>query len=341
MTLPARHRTFFDLFPAPEFLLLSTTGVAVTDSDTKFVQLRRKMFGDGFELAHASKVSNPQGAVEAGLIKNPNGLVSVLKKLSSHFNIRYAHATLPEEKVYLFTTSIEKVPFEGLRDAVAFIVEENVPVSLAESVFDFEIIDQMADSNEIKLTVTVLPKDLVNAYITLFESAGITPISFDIESQAIARALIHRGDKQPNLIVNLSREKTGFYVVEDEVVQFSTTSAYSIGEDDSYPNLNDLKAEMHKVLAFWGARSDPLRLSDSEASKSGQAGKKIENIILCGFGASKHDFVKKLMSGSEVPYALADVWQNMSASRSHIPQMSFDKSLEYASTIGLILPRGR
>src|SRR3989344_2718958 len=184
MIVPARHRAFFDLFPAPEFLLLSTTGVTVTDSDTKFVQLRRQTFGNGFELAHASKINNPQ------------------------------------------------VAFGGLRDAVAFIVEENVPVSLAESVFDFEIIDQMPGSNKIKLTVTVLPKDIVNAYITLFESAGITPISFDIESQAIARTLIHRGDRRPNLIINLSRKKTGFYVVEDKVVQFSTTSAYSIGEDD-------------------------------------------------------------------------------------------------------------
>ncbi|OHA89765.1 MAG: hypothetical protein A3C70_00705 [Candidatus Zambryskibacteria bacterium RIFCSPHIGHO2_02_FULL_43_14] len=331
MIVPARHRAFFDLFPAPEFLLLSTTGVTVTDSDTKFVQLRRQTFGNGFELAHASKINNPQGAVEAGLINKPDELVSVLKKLSSHFNIRYACATLPEEKVYLFTTSIEKVPFGGLRDAVAFIVEENVPVSLAESVFDFEIIDQMPGSNKIKLTVTVLPKDIVNAYITLFESAGITPISFDIESQAIARTLIHRGDRRPNLIINLSRKKTGFYVVEDKVVQFSTTSAYSIGEDDSYSNLNDLKAEMYKVLAFWDARSD----------KSGQAGKKIEKIILCGFGASKHDFVGKLMSGSEIPYVLADVWQNMSVSRSYAPQMSFDESLEYVSTVGLILPRDR
>ena len=331
MTLLARHRTFFDLFPAPEFLLLSTTGIAVTDSDTKFVQLRREIFGDGFELVRASKESNPQGAVEAGVINNPNELAPVFRKLSPHFNIRYAHATLPEEKVYLFTTSIERVPLEGLRDAVAFIIEENVPVTLAESVFDFEIIDQASDSNKIKLTVTVLPKNIVDAYIALFESVGIIPISFDIESQAIARALIHRGDKRANLIINLSRKKTGFYVVADEVVQFSTTPAYSIGEDDSYPSLNDLKAEMHKVLAFWNARSD----------KSGQAEKKIEKIILCGFGASKRDFVEKLMSENEVPYALADVWQNMSASKSHVPNISFDESLEYASAIGLILPRNK
>lgn len=320
-----KQKTFFDLFPAPEFLLLSTTGIAVADSNTKFVRLRREIFGDGFELAHASKVSNPQGAIEAGLINNPNELISILRKFSSHYGIRYAQATLPEEKAYLFTTSIEKVPFEGLRDAVAFIVEENVPVSLAESVFDFEIINEISDANKIKLTVTVLPKNIVNAYIELFESANITPISFDIESQAIARAVVHRGDKRPNLIINLSRKKTGFYIVADEVVQFSTTPAYSIGEDDSYPSLNDLKAEMRKVLAFWSARLE----------------KKVEKAILCGFGASKKDFVEKLMSESDVPYAPADVWLNTSSSRSHVSEIPFDESLDCASVIGLVLPRGR
>lgn len=325
MIVARKQRTFLDLFPAPEFLLLSTTGIAVTDSDTKFVQLRREISGNGFELAHLSKENNPQGAVEAGLIRNSAGLVPILKKLASHYGIRYARASLPEEKAYLFTTSIEKVPSEGLRDAVAFIVEENAPVSLADSVFDFEIIGEVPDANEIKLAVTVLPKNIVNAYTALFESAGITPISFDIEPQAIARALIRRGDKRSNLIINLSRKKTGFYVVEEEVVQFNTTPAYSIGEGDSYPSLNDLKAEMHKVLAFWNARP----------------GEKIENIILCGFGASKKDFVDKLMSESEIPYALADVWQNVSVSQGNVPNLSFDESLEYASAIGLVLSSGK
>ncbi|MDZ4206108.1 MAG: hypothetical protein U1C12_02790, partial [Patescibacteria group bacterium] len=122
----------------------------------------------------------------------------------------------------------------------------------------------------------------------------------------------------------------------------STTSAYGVGGDDSYPNLNDLKAEMRKVFAFWNARTDdPLRQNSSEASKSGQPGKKIEKAILCGLGRSRLDFVKKLMSESEVPYALADVWSNMSSPRRHVSEMPFDESLDYASVIGLVLPRDK
>lgn len=325
------QKTFLDLFPAPEFLLLSTAGIAVTDTDTKFVQLQREIFGDGFKLANASKINHPPKTIESGPINNPDELVNILKKLSSRYGIRYAHAVLPDEKAYLFTTTIGWVPPLGLKDAVAFIIEENAPISLAESVFDFEIIREDENAGEIKLSVSVVPKSVVSAYVGIFESALITPISFDLESQAIARAVIHRGDRRPHLIINLSLNKTGFYVVEEEVVQFSTTPAYGIDGGNSYPSLDDLKAEMRKVFVFWNARTD----------KSGKPEKKIEKVILCGLGGSKTDFVEKLMSESEVPYALADVWLNMSPSRSHVTEMPFDESLDYASVIGLVLPRGR
>lgn len=331
MIVSSKPKTFLNFFPTPEFLLLSTTGIAITDADIKFVRLRREIFGDRFELAHASSVDNPKGAVESGLINNPNELASILKKLSSHYKIRYARASLPEEKAYLFTTSINWVPFEGLKDAVAFIIEENAPVSLAESVFDFEIVSQDENTGEIKLSVSVLPKNVVNTYVALFESALITPVSFELESRAIARAVIERGDKRPHLIINLSLNKTGFYVVEKEVVQFSITPAYGLGEDNSYSSLDDLKAEMRKVFDFWNTRTD----------KSGKSEKKIEKVILCGPGGNNRDFVEKLISENEAPYALADVWLNMSSPRGHVPEMPVEESLDYASAIGLVLSRGR
>jgi len=333
MIVSSRQRTFLDFFPVPEFLLLSTTGIVITDDDTKFVQLRREIFGDGFELAHATKVANPKGAVESGLISSPAELVPILKKLALHYGIHYACAILPEEKAYLFTTTIGWVPHEGLKDAVAFIIEENAPVSLAESVFDFEIIDEDRGTGKIKLAVSVLPKNIVNTYVELFESVGITPISFELESQAISRAVVHYGDKRPCILINLSPKKTGFYVVEKGVVQFSTTLSYGIGVDGSYSNLNDLRAEMRKVLAFWNVRSEVN-------SKSGESENKIEKAILCGTGGNKKDFVEKFMSEGDVEYSPADVWLNMS-SRGHVPEIPLDESLDYASAIGLVLSHTR
>ncbi|MGB3922039.1 MAG: hypothetical protein WBL19_02005 [Minisyncoccia bacterium] len=329
MAVLLRRRSLMDFFPVPEFMLLSMTGIVITDDDTRFVELKRGLFGDGFELVHASKAANPKGAVESGLIVSPQNLAPVVKKLSEHYGVRYARAVLPEERAYLFTTTIDWVPREGLRDAVAFIIEENAPVSLAESVFDFEVINSDRGAGEIKLAVSVVPKEITKSYEGLLESVNITPISFELESQAVARAVIHREDKRPQLIINLSLKKTGFYVVEDGVAQFSTTPVFGIGADGAYANLADLRAEMRKVITFWNVRTD----------KEGRPGKKIEQIVLCGQGTNDPAFVDKLMEGSEVDHQLADVWLNLSSSRDATPPIPFEESLGYTPAIGLVLPR--
>lgn len=314
MILSLKQKTFFDLFPVPEFLLLSTTGITITDTDIKLVRLQRKILGGGIKLTHFSRTDSSE-------------LVSALKGFVSRYG-SYIRATLPEENSYLFTASIDRVSVEGLYDAVAFIVEENVPISLAESVFDFEIIDEDANSSEIKLAVTVLPKKIVDAHVKLFESAGMVPVSFDTESQAVARAIVRRGDKRPQLIINLSLGKTGLYVVEDEVVQFSITLTYDFGEDDSYPHLEDLKSEMNKVFSFWNDRTD----------KSGSPSKQIEQVLVTGLGASRKDFVEKLISDNKTPLTIADTWVNMSFPKNFVPDIKSDEALDYASAIGLILP---
>lgn len=327
MNQSTKRKKFLDFFPVPKFLLFSTTGVAISDKDTKFIQLQREGFGNAIRLDHASKVDNPVGAVQAGLINKPDEIVPILRKMAEHYGIQYAYATLPEERAYIFTTAIDWVPREGLKDAVAFIIEENVPVTLAESVFDFEIIEQEENTGKIKLVVTVIAKDVVNSYEKLFASAGITPVSFELESQAIARTAILYGDKRTHLIVNLSWKKTGFYIAEDRLVKFSTVSTYSIDDEGSTTSLNDLKAEIRKVLAFWNVHTD----------NSGKRENKIEQIVICGPGARKKDFIEKLMSEIEIPYSLVDIWLNLS-SRHHFPKMTFDESVSYISVVGSVLP---
>jgi hypothetical protein len=330
MNVSRRRKTFLSLFPTPKFLLLSTAGIVITDNNTKFVQLSKNILGSGFKLVHYSKVDNPKDAVAYGLINSPDKLAPILKDFAARFNVRYVHATLPEEKAYLFTTTIDSIPSEGLQDAVAFIVEENVPLSLTEAVFDFEVVSEDPVAKKIKLTVSVLPKSVVNSYVAVFESAGITPISFDIESQAIARAVVPHTDMRTQLIINLGEKKTGFYVIEEGVVQFSATIAYGAGEESSLSDLNNLKAEIERVLVFWNARID-----------IGNAKQKVEKILLCGLVASKKDFIEKLMSESKIEYSLADVWVNALAHPIHMTEKEHDESLYYASAIGLVLPRNK
>lgn len=300
--------------------------MAVTDESVHFIQFRRGLFGNGLKLSHYEKVMLPEGVMESGFINNAEKLAEVLKDLARRYNLRYARATLPEERAYLFTATIDKVPSEGLRDAVAFIIEENVPVTLENSVFDFDVLSTAEEGDKLRVTVSVISRKVVDFYLQVLGSAGITPASFDIESQAIARAAVPRGDKTTQLILNLGKNKTGFYVVEDEVVQFTTTLPYGAG-GGTEAHLNDLKTEIRKIFTYWSAHS-----------RGGVPAKNIEKVLLCGAASLDHGFVTELMSEVTTPFDWVDPWVNVSSSIEKLPPELIKDALEYVSAIGLAIP---
>ena len=319
MSVPSQTNFFYNHFPTPEYLTLSTSGVAITDESVHFIQFRHGLFGTGLKLAHYEKIALAEGVVESGFVNNAEKLTAILKDLAVRYSLNFVRATLPEERAYLFTTTIDKVPAEGLRDAVAFIIEENVPVSLADSVFDFDILNATEEADKLRVTVAVLSGKVVNFYLPVFAAAGITPVSFDIESQAIARASVPKGDKSAQLILNLGKKKTGLYVVEDEVVQFTTTLPHT--------QLNDLKTEIKKIFAFWGAHD-----------KSVGSDHNIKKVLVCGAASLEKAFVTELLSDSPVPYELANPWINLSGTIGQLPPELVKEALDYVPAIGLAIP---
>lgn len=319
----SKSNTFYNHFPTPEYLTLSTSGIAIKDEGINFIELHHGLFGTGLKLKSHENIPLQEGVVQSGSIYSEEKLAIALKSLSVKHRLSYTRATLPEEKAYLFTTSIQRVPEEGLKDAVAFIIEENVPVSLADSVFYFDIIGEDAKSPEIKVAVSVLPKQMVSAYTKVFESAGITPVSYDIESQAIARSVVPKGDMSSLLILNLEEKKTGLYVVEDGVVQFTTTLQYGAAGSSAH----ELKLEMRKIFAFWSARAKP-----------GMPERNITKALLTGSASQDHSSVSKLMAECPVEYSWGNPWVNVASADSAPPSEIYAEVAGYASVIGLALP---
>ena len=308
-------KTFFTYFPTPEYLSLSAPGMVISDDAITFIAFKRALFTGTLRLDRYHRVALPEGVVRLGLIANTERLVSTLKEFSGRFNLSHVRAILPEEKAYLFTANIDRVPPEGLRDAVAFILEENVPIPLSESVFYFDVIESTPDSAQIKVIVSVLPQKVATDYLTAFSAAGLTPVAFDIESQAIARAIVPKGDEATQLIINLEGRKTGFYIVEDEVVQFSTTLPFNIGK-----HVGDLKTEMHKIFAFWGARQT-----------------KIEKALLCGSASIHQSVVDELMSECPVPHTFSTPWANLATGTETLPKDLLAAEQDYVAAIGSAL----
>jgi len=318
-----KKNRFLDFFPVPLFLLLGSGGISINDEGIGLVEFKKGVRGH-YVLKYCVEYPLPVGAVVGGSIVNKEPVIAVLKEMKKKYRYEYVYSTLPEEKAYLFTTEVENVKPEDLRDVVAFTIEENAPVTLATSIFDFDIISVSADRQTLKVAVSVLPVSVVDSYIDVFKTAGITPVSFDIESQAIVRALVPRGDERSHLIVNVGKSKIGLYVAEDEVAQWSSTIAAGANDLRSEGGAAKLKTEMRKLFAFWNTRTD----------KNGVQQKRIEKIIFSGSGASDDSLIASIMFGVEIEYGLANVWVNAFSLENHIPDIPFKESLRFAAAAG-------
>jgi Type IV pilus assembly protein PilM len=313
----------FDLFPTPRFLTLKDAGVSISSRMVRYISFSPSG-KEELKVEHSGEIPLPEGVVSQGEVKDKQKLIDVLSKLSRDEGLRFVSATIPEERAYLFSTTIDKLPYRDLHDAVAFIIEENAPVSLSKSLFSFEVLDT---GDNLNVAVSVLPTDVAESYIEVFESAGLVPVSFDIESQAMARSFIKEGDERSHLIIYLGHSRVGFYLVRDEVVQFSSTLDLDVSESSNPEMIKTLKSEIRKFFSFWSSKSTTAQMPNQ----------KVERIIVGGPWARDEKLVSSIMSDVETPYALGNVWINVCDIERRLPDMPFETSLAYAAAIGAAL----
>ena len=351
------NRSFFRYFPPPPFLVMDAIGVHITDDFIRVIEFKHGTHGRSLKKFLEKKI--PAGILENGTILKKEELVAALKEVKKEFGYEFVRATLPEEKSYVFKTELPVLADSAIGGAIEFKIQENVPIPAAEAIFDYSVIGREKD--HLDVTVTVVQQTVVANYTDVFKRAGLTPLSFKVESQAVARAIIPNGEMKNTLIINFGEKQTGFYVVSHGVVQFASTLLlgsgsltalierhfkvstdkaleikktrnFSVGGDNAElmysisNSLSVIKDETNKVLAYW----------KSYTSKTGEE-KPIERIILCGADVVAANVDRYVSLGVGIPVEVAHVWENAFNIRASIPNLPMVDSLDYAAAIGLAL----
>src|SRR3989344_4204125 len=348
--LRENKKGFLDFFPAPRFLGMPAPALAVSDSSVRFIELEKAKKGLTFK--RYGKEVMPEGIVVSGQIKDSEALSKILGGFRKNHDIKHIRSTLPAEKGYVFTAELPANSSKDLRTSVEFIIEENVPLSVSEVVFDYDIlkIGDVTSNDGIHVSVSVIPIDAVNMYLDVFHSAGLSPLHFELESQAVSRSVVPANIRQPVLVIHLCRSKIGFYIVYGGAVNFSSTTSIDLapiisedslkkakGREDIkkedalifYPAAANIKSEMDKVFLFW----------ESQKDKWGEKGEDISHIIVCGSYADVPG-IRHYASNNGISAEVANVWVNAFSFENYIPPIPSSQALGYSSVIGLVLPRG-
>lgn len=339
---------------------MPAVGFDISDISMRFVELVETR--SGLVVGKFGDEAIPRGVIEGGEIKKPQELRKVFTEVKKKYGLEFVAVSLPEEKTYLFELNLPIIDRGEIRNAIELQLEEYVPLSPLEAVFDYEVVRETPAGTEV--SVVVFPRAIIEDYLGAFAGTGLTPVAFEMEAHAIARAVVPNGDMGTFMIVDFGRTRTGITVISGGIPRFTSTIPVGGGMLTAAvaKNLSISLEEAEKVkrekgiIAVEGNENLSLALIstvsilrdevlrhhtywETHDDTYGNKRPSIQKMYLCGGDSNLNGFVNFLADGVGVPVALANALANVNSLETYVPEISFNDSLRYATAFGLSLRR--
>lgn len=217
-----------------EFLNLKpeTFGLDISDLSLKLVRLKKR--GNSVKLVSFGEEKIDRGIIKEGEIIDNKALANIIRKALSNvkgekIRTKYVIASLPEEKSFLQIIQMPKMPLEDLKSAVIYEAENYIPLPIEQVYFDSQIVKPVVDSlDHFDVLIAALPRKTVDSYINCIKEAGLIPYVLEIESLAIARALIKKEISPfPVLLIDFGATRTSFIFFSGYSLRFTTSISFS------------------------------------------------------------------------------------------------------------------
>lgn len=344
---------------------MPAVGLDISDNAVRFIELIPHGTSGILKVEKSGEKKFTKSAVVSGYIYNSDEVMRMLRGLKEEYGLNFVNVSIPEEKTYLFSTQIPRLNDEEARDAIELKLEENVPISAKEAVFDYLPVERENNlPNFMNVIVSVVPEKVALAYAKVVSGAGLTPLSFEIRAQAVAKSVVSRNNKKATILVNFGEFSTSLSIISLGIVMFTSTVPvggktiteaigkqfnFSGGEAETFKekglppdkkkqtefllavvnSLSLLKDEIGKLVIFWQTHNEKFE---------GKPDGKINDIILCGSNAVLPGVIEEYLSEAlGMRTELANVWGNLFSFDDYIPPIKFRDSLDYAAAIGLAL----
>jgi len=341
--------------------------IDVNDLALRVVKLEKKR--RGFSLVSFNDMDVPEGIVKEGVIQNEVALSKIIDTAcktikGKRLDTKYVVVSLPEEKSFAQVIQMPKMTEAELRLAVPFEAENYIPLPINKVYLDFQVINSKeANINHLDLLINVMPKPVIDSYISCFKKIGLIPCILEVESQSIIRIFANNNVKNaPTIFVDFGETKTSLIIHSDNSIRFAVTvsvsssqltksisESFKISLDEAEklkiqyglestaskkvdlasamaPVLSRLIEQIKKYLDFYKGHS-----SHEYFHSSGN----VEKIILCGGGANLKGLAGLLSKELKIPVELGNPFLNIGKSRKiNFPEK---RALSFATAMGAAL----
>jgi type IV pilus assembly protein PilM len=335
----------------------------ITDELVRFVGLKNSTEGVFVYLFGEQYFS--EGVMQEGKIINPGSMTQTLSAIAKTYNLKKVHVVLPEEQSFTFHSVVTKSDNSKevqsiIEDHIVSYLKLHTKLPVKDLVCEYDVTGQENDSYEISVWVT--PRSIVDAYVEVFESAGLEAVTLECGSQVVTNACIDASGKETCLLVDFGHTKTHVAVTSEGAILHSAT--IPVGEYALTPKIQDYlnvsRGEAEKIKHKYGllrSHKEPALLSEliHEISplqdyldrtyidwflrpyKTKKERNPITRVVLHGEGSHILGLRDHLSQATSLPTHYANVWRNVNLPKDRAPEVSFEDSLRYATALSCAL----
>jgi len=347
----------------PSFITLPSIGLDISDTSLKYISFKGTKTGKR-TIDQYGDITIPNGVLHRGEVLDPQKLANVLIECKQQTGAEYVRVSLPEERAYLFETELKRsTPLKEMRSLLEFRLAENVPMPARDVFFDYTVLPVSDDSDKVvRIAVTAYAKETIQTYYEACLLAKLQPLAFEVEAQAMARAVVPSDSQDAVMLVDFGKTRTGIGIVYKNTLlytstidiggdQLSAALRKQLGDDVAEKELTHLKnteglvhgaqsSVVHDALiSTLSVIKDELvtRMQYWHVRTGADERRRLQKIILCGGSANLKGLPAYLTESVGVTSVRANVWENTFTFDEIVPPIDKRHSLGYATAVGLAL----
>jgi len=228
-----------------------TFGMDFNNAALRILQMESK--NDNFEIAGYSEKKLPRDVFDNFEIIQPEKFketfAMAMESATGKINGKKAVISIPENKVFTRVISIPEISPSKATEAVKWETESNIPISINEVYYDWQIIRK--NNKKMDVLVVATPKKIIDNYLLIMDKLGIEVVACEAESIATGRSVIEKKNLDFVLVVDMGLNSTSFAVYQGIMPIFTSSSSVSgqmfTGMVEKKLDLTHEKSEAYKI----------------------------------------------------------------------------------------------
>jgi type IV pilus assembly protein PilM len=179
----------------------------------------------GWELKKFGSIDVEPGAIEEGIIKNPDVLSAAIQQLFDQYSIKRRNVAISigGYSVIVKNISVQKMPEEQLVESLNFEAEQYIPFDINDVNLDFQVLGENEQNpNQMNVLLVAAKKDMINDYINLMDTVQLNLCIIDIDAFALQNIYeTNYGAQSENVaLIDIGASKTSVNILKGNTSVF-------------------------------------------------------------------------------------------------------------------------